>query len=107
MQAAHLVDFSGPGPPVSAILIGACVLCVGYGTLRGKGKIIRRFPGLTDAQQGLVLVASGLMLLIYGLVAGLVSLIWIAERNGFLEPAGFLGQQKARGVPGPSRPWIC
>ena len=70
-----MVDFSGPGPVVPAILLGACLLYVGYGGYRGKGKIIRRFPRLTDAQQGLVLVAAGLVLLIYGLEAGLVSLI--------------------------------
>ena len=54
-----------------AIVIGGILVLVGTGVYRGKGKVIRRFPGLTDSRQGLVLAAAGAICLLWG-VASLI-----------------------------------
>jgi len=52
-----------------AIVIGVMLVVVGTGIYRGKGKVIHRFPGLTDSQQGLVLAVAGGIAIIWGVIS--------------------------------------
>jgi hypothetical protein len=54
---------------LAQILIGAGLVVVGYGVHSGRGKMIHRFPVLTQPQQGLILAGAGLVLIVWGLVA--------------------------------------
>ena len=51
------------------IIVGVCLVIGGSGMCTGRAKVIRRLPGLTDSQQGLVLIAAGAIAIVLGLVA--------------------------------------
>lgn len=56
---------------IFAIVIGALLAVVGTGIYRGKGKLVRRLPGLTDSQQGLAMAAAGAILLLWGVLSSI------------------------------------
>jgi Protein of unknown function (DUF3185) len=54
---------------VVPVIVGVCLVIGGYGMYTGRAKVIRRFPGLTDSQQGLVLIVAGAVFMIWGIVS--------------------------------------